>query len=133
MRPIHGFYASFLPLVAIIQYLFTILFYYCNCLRGQAASRINEMIQVKERPFSILEVRKRLVLNYCIYCIVHSHLCQNNLEEGRIATLIRLGVGRQWGGNCVSHISIKSRILSNDSFILSEAEVARSIFFNHIR
>lgn len=76
------------------------------------------MIQVKERPFSILEVRKRLLLNYRIYTIVHSHPCQNNLEGGRIAAPNRLGVGRQWDGNCVSHISIKNRILSDDGFIL---------------
>lgn len=128
MRPVHGFHASFLRLVASIHSLFTTLFYHCNCLRGQVENGINEMIQVKERPFSILEVRKRLLLNYHIYCIIHSHLCLNNLEGGRISTLIRLGFGRQWDRNCVSHISIKTRILSNDGFILSEAEVTRSTF-----
>jgi len=92
------------------------------------ANGINEMIQVKERPFSVLEITKRLLLNYYIYCIVHSHLCQNNLEGERTAILTRLGVGRQWDGNGISRISIKIRILPNDSFIISEAEVARSIF-----
>lgn len=64
-------------------------------LRGLAASGITEKIQAKEKPLSILEVRKRLLLNYCISYIVYGHLCQNNLEGGRMATLIRLGVGRQ--------------------------------------